>query len=206
MSVRQRSKHFDELTGSAAAVDVDAEHFTKHGNANLKADANKEAEQNRLRQEICKEAKLQQASEQKKDPGQQRHQARECDVSRTGHRGQTGEATRKYGRSGGISSYDKIARRTKDGKRNQGKQKRVEAGNDRHAGDFGVAKRLRNVHGRERKSREEVLRYLRPPKRPQPLEDGKAICDATASLESELFSADYGRYPSLFHCLKRSSC
>jgi hypothetical protein len=43
MSVWQRSKHFDDLTGSMAAVDVDAKHFTKHSDADLKADANEEA-------------------------------------------------------------------------------------------------------------------------------------------------------------------
>ena len=66
----QRAKHFEELTGSAAAVDVDAKHFTKHGDADLKADAGEKAEENRLRQEIREEAKLEQASEQKEDAGQ----------------------------------------------------------------------------------------------------------------------------------------
>ena len=88
---------------------------------------------------------------------------------------QAGEATRKYGRRGGISGHHEIARRTKDGERDEGKQKRIEAGDDRSAGNFGVAKRLRNVHGRKRKSGQKILRYLRPLKRPQPLEERKAI-------------------------------
>jgi hypothetical protein len=46
------------LTGSTAAVDVDAKHFTKYGDADLNADASEEAEENRLGQEICKEAQL----------------------------------------------------------------------------------------------------------------------------------------------------
>ena len=69
----QRAKHFEELTGSAAAEDIDAKHFTKHGDADLKADASEKAEENRLRQEIRKEAKLKQASEEKEDAGQQGH-------------------------------------------------------------------------------------------------------------------------------------
>ncbi len=187
-------------------MDVDAEHFTKHRDADLKTYADEEAQENRLRQEIREEPELQQASQEKEDGGQQSHQSCECYVSWAGYRGQTGEAAGKYGRSSGISSDDEIARRTKDGKRNEGKQKRVEASDDRHASNFGVAKRLRNVHGGERKSRQEVLPYLRPLKRPQSLEDRKAIRDAISSRESKLFSPDYGRYPSLFHCLKRSNC
>ncbi len=42
--MRQRSNHFEDLAGSAAAVDVDAKHFTKHSDADLKADANQEAQ------------------------------------------------------------------------------------------------------------------------------------------------------------------
>ena len=40
------------------AVDVDAKCFAKHGDADLKADACEKAEENRLRQEIREEAKL----------------------------------------------------------------------------------------------------------------------------------------------------
>ena len=156
-------------------MDVDAKHFTKHGDADLKADASEKAEENRLRQEICKEAKLEQASEEKEDAGQEGHQAREGDVPGAGDWSQAGEAARKYGRSSGISSHHEIARRTKDGERDEGKQKRVEASDDRSASNFGVAKRLRNVHGRQRKSGQEILRYPRPLKRLQPLEDWKAI-------------------------------
>ncbi len=69
----QRSKHFEELTGSAATMDVDTKHFTKHSDADLKADAHEEAQEYCLRQEICKEAKLEQPSEEKEDAGQQSH-------------------------------------------------------------------------------------------------------------------------------------
>jgi hypothetical protein len=51
------------LTGSTAAGDVDAKHLAKHGDADLKADASEKAEENRLRQEICKEAKLEVGSD-----------------------------------------------------------------------------------------------------------------------------------------------
>src|SRR5580658_195349 len=67
MSVWQRSQHLDHLKGSAAAADVDAKHFTKHSDADLEADANQKAQENRSRQEICKEAKLEQASKEKED-------------------------------------------------------------------------------------------------------------------------------------------
>jgi hypothetical protein len=62
--MRQRSNHFENLPGSAAAVHVDAEHFTKHSDADLETDANQEAQENRSRQEIREEAKIQQASKQ----------------------------------------------------------------------------------------------------------------------------------------------
>jgi hypothetical protein len=73
MNVWQRSKHFEDLTGSTAAVDVDAEHFTQYSDADLKADAHEEAQENRLRQEICKKAELEQASEEEEDTGQEGH-------------------------------------------------------------------------------------------------------------------------------------
>src|SRR5271163_2672242 len=44
MDMGQRSKHFDDLAESAAAVDIDAKHFTQHSDADLKADANEEAQ------------------------------------------------------------------------------------------------------------------------------------------------------------------
>ena len=51
-------------------MNVDAEHFTKHGDADLKADTGEKAEKNGLRQEISEEAKLEQSSEQQEDAGQ----------------------------------------------------------------------------------------------------------------------------------------
>jgi hypothetical protein len=128
-----------------------------------------------LRQEIRKETKLEQASEEKEDTGQQGDHARESDVPGAGDWSQAGEAAGKYSRSSGIGSDHEIARRTKDGERNEGKQKRVEPSDDGCASNSGVAKRLRNVQGRKRKSGQQIPRYLRPLKRPQTLEDREAI-------------------------------
>ena len=171
----QRAKHFEELAGSVAAVDVDTEHFTKHSDADLKADADKKAEENGLGHKIREEPKLKQASEEKEDARQQSYQGREGNVSSAGDGSQAGEAAREYGRSSRISSHHEIARAPKDGKRNKGQQERVETGDDRCAGNFGVAKRLRNVHGRKRKSGHKILWYIGPPKRLQPFKEMKAI-------------------------------
>jgi hypothetical protein len=178
MSVWQRAKHFEELAGSVAAVDIDAKHFAKHGDADLKADADEKAEENRLRQEIRKEAKLEQPSEQKQDAGQQGHKRSESNVPGAGDRSRAGKTTRKYGRGSRIGGHHEIARRTKDGERDKGKQERVETSDDGRSSNFGVAKRLRNIHGRERKSSQKILRYFRPLKGPQPLEEGKTIHEA----------------------------
>src|SRR5580693_6365160 len=175
MSVRQRSQHFEDLTSGAAAVYVDAKHFTKHGDADLKTDANEKTQKNRPRQEIRKEAEFEQSSEEEEDTGQQGHQACEGDISGAADWSQAGQAAREYGRSSGISGHHKIARRTEDGERNEGKQKGVEASDDRSAGNLGVAERLRDVHGRKRNSGQEILWYLGPSKRLKPLEERKAI-------------------------------
>src|ERR1700735_3425649 len=158
VSLRQRAKYFVELQRSAASVYCDAEHFTEHGDADLKADSGKKADENSLREKVREETKLERASNQKEDAGQQSHHARKFNVTRAADLSHSGETACKNRSGSRIGSDHEIARRSKDGKSDQREQKRVKPGDDRHAGDCRVAKRLRDVHGCERESGEEIFR------------------------------------------------
>ena len=146
MQLREAAADFGELNDGLVGVDLDAEHLAENRDADLKADAGEEADEYGLGEEVGDEAELEQAREQQKTGGEQRHQASQGDVACAGGGRHAGESAAKDRRGGGVGGDDEIAGRAEGREGEQREEQRVKAGYDRHSGDAGVAEGLRDVH------------------------------------------------------------
>ena len=148
----------------------DAEHVAEHRDADLHSDPGQKPDQHRARQEIGQEAGLEDAREQKqrrrlqRQHADQRHVAVARRAAPCGKRAGEDRSGRRIGRD------HQMARRAEDGESDEGQENGVKAGDDRRAGDAGVAEHLRNVHRGERHAGEGVAQRLarligrRPPR------------------------------------------
>ena len=149
MYMGQAAADLVELDDGSVGVGCDAEHLAENGDADLKADSSEKAGEHGLGEEVGDEAELQQAREQQKSSGEQSDQAGESNISRAGGGRHVGESAAKDGGCGGVGGDDEIARRAEGCEGQKRQQERIKAGDDRHAGDAGVAEGLRDVHGGE---------------------------------------------------------
>ena len=146
MHLGQPAADFEELDECFVGVGWNADHLTEDRDADLKAYSGEKADEYGSGEKVGDEAELEQAGEQQKNSGEQCDQTSQRYVSRAGRRRHAGESAAKNGGSGGVGGDDEIARRAEGCEREKRQQERVEAGDDGHAGDAGVAEGLRDVH------------------------------------------------------------
>ena len=82
--------------------------------------------------------------------------------------------------------YDKVARGAKDGESDERQQHRVKAGDDRRAGDPGVAENLRNVHRGERHARQGIAASLAGPERTKASKEVQSHGPAPSALREKI--------------------
>ena len=136
---------------------VDAEHSTKHGDADLKADARKESDENGARKEIRKKAELQQPGDQQKCCGENSDSRGKSDVAGAANCGHGSNPAGENGSSGGICGNNQVAGTSKNSEGEKWQQQGVETGDDRRAGYLCVAERLWNIHGGQLNARQRVF-------------------------------------------------
>ena len=74
MHLRETAEHLGKLLDCPVGGNGDTQHLAQHRDADLASDAGKKSDENRFRQEISKEAELEQARQQQAACRQQRHQ------------------------------------------------------------------------------------------------------------------------------------
>src|SRR5580704_4388473 len=161
---------FDHLQDGSVRGDLDAEHLAQHGDTDLKAYAGKKSDEYSLRKEVGEKAQLEQARDKQERGRQQRHHTGQLHIVGAAHRSERGEAPGKNRCGRGIGGDDQVSRGPEGGEGEQRQQECIEAGDDRHAGDFGVAQRLRDVHRRQLDAGKRVANGALPIERQHALE------------------------------------
>ena len=152
----QALQELPRLTERAVRGDRDAEHVRQHGDADLAADAGEKPDQHGARQEVGQEPQLEDPRQQQQPGGEQRDHADQRDVLRAAGRRHGGQRAEQDGCGGGVGRHDQVAGRPEDRECDERQQHGVEAGDDGHPGDAGVAEHLRDVHRREDHARQRV--------------------------------------------------
>jgi hypothetical protein len=109
-----------------------------------------------LRQKVGKKSQLQQSRRQQQPRREQRYHLRQLDILRACDRRHPGQSASEDRGSGGIGSHHQVSGRTEDRKCKQWQQQGIEPGHNRCTGDFGITKRLRDIHRRKLASGQNV--------------------------------------------------
>ena len=103
----------------------------------------------------------------------QRQHADQRHILVAGRRRPLGEGAGEDRRGGRIRRDHQVARRTEEGEGDERQKNGVKPGDDRRAGDSGVAEHLRNVHRGERHAGERVAQRLARPDRKDAAENAE---------------------------------
>ena len=170
MRLQQVRGHDQQLLWRARGMHGDFEHDAQHRNPDLDPDTGKEPHQHGARQEVRQEPEAKDARHHE----QGRHHQREhgCEVGVVGHPlGRHQRKLARHDRRGRrIGRHNKVARGAEERKGQQGKERGVEARHCRHARDARVTEHLRDIHRRERYTREAIAHEARARQWPQSAE------------------------------------
>ena len=179
--VAQRRRELAEGSGEIVPGDrvagrgVDAEHPADLTARHLDADTGQEADEDRARQEVGEESEPDDACQQQHGGGDEGEQSCQRNVlirPRGRHAGEAGSHDRGRRR---VSPDDEVPRRSEHCEDEHRQQDRVEPGDDRHAGDVGVAHHLGDGERGEREASEHLRRNPLPVEREQSLERSAAV-------------------------------
>ena len=129
----------EQLLCRPAAAARNPEHARDLADGDLNAHAGQKADQDGPRQEIGEKAQANQARDEEKGAGQQRQHLGVGHVLWRPCSGEAGRSGGHDGRRGRVGSHDQVAGGAEEGEEGHGDQEGVEAGNERRAGDFGIA-------------------------------------------------------------------
>ena len=110
-------------------------------------------------QEVGQEAEPGQPGHEQHRAGQQGRQPGQPDVPLRTRRRETGERGGEYDRGRGIRGHHEVAGRTEDGERRHRQEHRVQAGDQGHPGDLGVAENSGDAEGGEREAGQHLGGY-----------------------------------------------
>ena len=157
--VRERADGVHELGQGLPARGGDPEHVGQLPDRYLDADAGQEPDQHGTGQEVGQEAEPGQPGREQHPAGQQGRQPGQPDVPLRARRRQTGERGGEYDRGRGIRGHHEVAGRTEDGVRRHRQEHRVQAGDQGHPGDLGVAENRGDAEGGEREAGQHLGGY-----------------------------------------------
>lgn len=126
----------------------------------LHAHAGQKADQCAARKKICQKAQPENARDDEHHSHRHGDRAGEADVFTAAQRRDRREGARKDGCCRGVGRDHQLTRRTKDRKRDQWQQNRIEAAYGGRTGNLRVPPDLRNAEGRQRNPGDDVMWQL----------------------------------------------
>ena len=157
--VREHADGVHELGQGLPARGGDPEHVGQLPGRYLDADAGQEPHQHGTGQEVGQEAEPGQPGREQHRASQQGRQPGQPDVSLRARHRQAGERGGEYGRGRGIRGHHEVAGRTEDGVRRHRQEHRVQAGDQGHPGDLGVAENRGDAEGGKREAGQHLGGY-----------------------------------------------
>jgi len=157
--VREHADGVHELAHGLPARGGDPEHVGQLRDRYLDAGAGQEPDQHGAGQEVGQEAEPGQPGREQHRAGQQRGQPGQLDVSGRARHRQAGERGGEDDRGRGIRGHHEVAGRTEDGVHRHREKHRVQAGDQGHPGDLGVAENRGDAEGGEREAGQHLGMY-----------------------------------------------
>ena len=154
MDAGQAAQDLAQLIDGAMRVDRHAEHLAQHGDADLDADACEKPDQHRARQEVGEEPELEEPRQQQQAGGEQRHHAHQRHVALAGGVAMADRPLAKIAAVAESAATTRWRDEPKIANATSGSSSVYRPGDDRRAGDAGIAEHLRDVHRRERHARQ----------------------------------------------------
>jgi hypothetical protein len=174
MHVREHAGGVHELGQGLLARGLDAEHVGQLRDRDLDADPGQEPHQHSAGQEVGQEAEPGQAGHEQHRAGQQGRQPGQLDVRWRARHRQAGERGGEDDRGRRIRGHHEVTGRTEDGVRRHREKHRVQAGDQGHPGDLGVAENRGDAEGGEREAGQQLGGYPGSLDGQYPLQHGPA--------------------------------